>query len=1043
MIQQIVALSLKFRILIVGAAILLLAQGGTQLPNAPVDVLPEFAPPEVQIQTEALGLSAAEVEQLITVPIEHDLLNGVAWLSQIRSESAPGLSTIDLIFEPGTDLLKARQLVQERMTQAHALPNVGSPPVMIQPESSTSRVTMIGLSSTELSLVDLSVLARWKVKPRLMGVPGVANVAIWGQRDRQLQVRVNPDQLRKNGVTLTQVITTAGNALWASPLTFLEASTPGTGGFIETPSQRFAIQHILPITTAQGLASVTIQDTGGRTLRLDQVATVVEDHQPLIGDAVLANGPGLMLVIQKFPGAKTQEVAKGIDQALSELRPGLPGVQIDTNVYQANTYIQSAMHNLAMWVSAALVLLVVVLAIGLLSWRLALITFVVIVLSLIAAVVVLYLAGVTFNVMVLAGLAVALGLVIDDAVGDVWSIRRRFREQRLSDKTPPMDAIARASSFVRGAMGYATLIVLVVPLPFVFQNGVAAAFARPAVLAYGVAVLASTLVALTLTPVLALFLLRNESLEPRSSPLVRWGHQIFDRTARWFMRRPRRVWLTVAVLLLAVCAAAPQLNGGPVLPSLQDRSLVAHLQTISGTSLPEMVRITTAVSREVDALPGVQHVAAHVGRAVASDQVVSVNSGELWIRIADSADYSATVSTIRQALHGYPGLRSDLMTYPQDRVQAAARGMGGAFLVRVYGQDLDVMRSTAEDMRVAISSVQGVVHPQVQTLDEEPTLDVQVNLTAAQLFGLNPGDVRRAATTYFSGLLVGSLYQDQEVFDVVVQGSPRLNASPADVADLLIDTPSGGSVRLGDVATVRVAPHPTVIKHEATLRSIDVTADVSGRPLDSVLTDVKSRVGTVKMPLEYHAVVLSDLAEQKSQDLNLVGLLVAAAVANLLILQAAFGGWRLATLVFLTVPLATAGGVLAALLVGGLMTLGAMIGLLAVLGIATRNSLLLIKHIQRTESVEGTTQGQDSVLRATRGEFGHVVLTAGITAAVFLPLLVIGRTAGTEVLFPMAAVVLGGLITSTLFTLLVLPALYLRLAPAVALPVGEAQFDSR
>src|SRR5256885_1430409 len=274
MIRRIVTLSVKFRVLVIGAAAVVMALGTVQLPAAPVDALPEFTPPQIQIQTEALGLSAAEVEQLITVPIEHDLLNGIAWLDQIRSESAPGLSSIDLIFKPGTDPLKARQVVQERMTQAHALPNVGSSPVIIQPVSSASRVMMIGLSARDLSLVDLSVLARWKIKPRLMGVPGVANVTIWGQRDRQLQVQVDPARLRQNGVTLSQVINTTGNALWVSPLTFVEASTPGTGGFIDTSSQRFAIQHVLPITTAKGLSSVAIEDTNGRPLHLNQISTV-------------------------------------------------------------------------------------------------------------------------------------------------------------------------------------------------------------------------------------------------------------------------------------------------------------------------------------------------------------------------------------------------------------------------------------------------------------------------------------------------------------------------------------------------------------------------------------------------------------------------------------------------------------------------------------------------------------------------------------------------------------------------------------------------
>src|SRR3954454_4451056 len=313
MMRWLIGSSLKFRILVIPIAAALMVIGFVQIRKAPADVLPEFTPPTVQVQTEALGLSAAEVEQLVTVPLEQDLLNGVPWLDQIRSESIPSLSSIDLVFEPGTDVYRARQMVQERMTQAHALPHVSKPPVMVQPVSSTNRVSMVGLSSKDVSLIDMSVLARWRIKPRLMGVPGVANVSIFGQRERQLQVLVDPDKLAQNGVTLSQIITTSGNALWVSPLTFVEASTPGTGGFIDTPNQRLSIQHILPIRTGSDLAQVRVEDTAAdKPLRLGDVATVVEDHQPLIGDAVVNDGQGLVLVVEKLPGANTLEVTRGI-----------------------------------------------------------------------------------------------------------------------------------------------------------------------------------------------------------------------------------------------------------------------------------------------------------------------------------------------------------------------------------------------------------------------------------------------------------------------------------------------------------------------------------------------------------------------------------------------------------------------------------------------------------------------------------------------------------------------------------------------------------
>ena len=458
MIRGLVLLSMKFRVLVVGAAVLVLGLGITQVRNASVDVLPEFAPPQVEIQAEALGLSAAEVEQLITVPLEQDLLNGIPWLDQIRSESVPGLSSIDLIFQRGTNILTARQFVSEHLSQAHALPQVGTPPVMVQPVSSLSRVMMIGLGAKDLSLIDLSILARWKIRPRLLGLPGVANVAIWGQRDRQLQVQVDPARLRQYGVSLNQVIDTTGNALWVSPLTFVEASTPGTGGFIDTSTQRFAIQHVLPITTAAGLAAVSVEDTQGKTLRLGQIANVVEDHQPLIGDAVLSDGPGSMVVIEKFPEANTRAVTKAVEDALNQMRPGLSGMQIDTSLYRPATFLQTALHNLGWWALAGLLLVIALLTGFTLSWRTTLTSLVALLCSLVTAALVLYLRGTTFNLMVLAGFAIALAIVIDDAVVGVDAIRRRLRERHEPDGSGSTRAvIADAMASFGGSLGYSTL----------------------------------------------------------------------------------------------------------------------------------------------------------------------------------------------------------------------------------------------------------------------------------------------------------------------------------------------------------------------------------------------------------------------------------------------------------------------------------------------------------------------------------------------------------------------------------------------------------
>jgi Cu/Ag efflux pump CusA len=444
-----------------------------------------------------------------------------------------------------------------------------------------------------------------------------------------------------------------------------------------------------------------------------------------------------------------------------------------------------------------------------------------------------------------------------------------------------------------------------------------------------------------------------------------------------------------------------------------------------------MARITRVATKELDSVAGVQDVGAHVGRAVTSDQVVNVNSGEIWVTLADSADYKTTVAAIDRVLAGYPGLRSDLVTYPQDRLRAVQTGTADALLIRLYGSDLGVLQDKAQEVRRRISTVQGVVQPKVQTQAEQPTLEVETNLTAAQRYGLNPGDVRRTATTLFSGLLVGNLYEDQTVFDVVVVGTPSITSTPARLADMLIDTPSGDQVRLGDIATVRVISTPTVIRHDATLRSVDVTAGVSGRDVSEVLSDIRGRVQSVPMPLEYHAEVLGDAAQRQTENLQITGLALAVAIGVFLLVQAALSSWRLAALVFLTLPLSGAGAVLAGSLVGGIMTLGAVLGLFTVLALAVRNNLALVSSYRRLGSSEGNALSLESILDVTREGASRVLLSAGAVAVVLLPLLFFGGMPGTDVLYPMAAEVIGGLISSTLLTLLVLPALYVRFSGAV------------
>ncbi len=1035
MMRWIVGSSLKFRRLVLAIAAGTMFFGFTQLGETPVDILPEFTPTTVEVQAEALGLSAKEVEQLVTVPLEQDLLNGVAFLDEIHSASLPGLSSVVMTFEPGTDLLDARQVVAERLAQAigvAGLPQVSKPPQMLPPVSSTSRVSMVKLSSDEVSPIEMSVLARWVISPRLLGVDGVANVAIWGQRERQLQVLADPERLRDRDVSLQQVIRTAGNALEVSPLSFLEASSPGTGGFIDTANQRLQVFHEQTISTPGELAQVPIEDiegngefAGGEPLTLGDVTEVVEDHQPLIGDAQCGGGQCLLLVVEKFPGANTLEVTEGVDDALEAMRPGLPGMEIDTSIYRPATFIETSFANLGWTLLIGAILLLLVIGAFLWDWRAGLISAVAIPLSLVAAGLVLYFRGVTVNTMLLAGLAMALVALIDDAIFDVDKVSRRLRERRAAAGGSPLwRTILDTSLEMRSAFLFATLIIIAALLPIFFMDGRAGAFLPPIAASYLLAVAASMVVALTVTPALSMMLLSSAPLDRRPSPVVGWLQRGYDRVSSRIVPRLGPAMVAVVVIMVAGLAALPFLDTS-MSPSLKDRDVLVQLESEPGTSLAKMNGLTTRVVEELGSLSGVSNIGADVGRAVMSDQVVNVNSGEIWVRLDPSADYDAAVASIEEVVGDHSELSGDVLTYSEDRVTEVLEQEDNEVVVRVYGENSEVTRDKAEEVKGLISEIDGIEDPSVEFATEEPTLQLEVDLARAQALGVKPGDVHRAAAILLSGITVGNLFEEQKVFDVVVWGTPGIRRSLSDVRNLLIDTPSGGHVRLGEVASARIESKPTVIRHESVASYVDVNANVAGRDVGAVTDDVERALQQVDFPLEHRAEVLGGFAEQQGTRDRVLAIALAAAIAIFLLLQAAFNSWRVATLAFLTLPMALAGAALAGLVGGGTITLGSIAGFVAVLGIAARGGIVLIRHYQQLER-NGERFGPDLVVRGTREQLGPILMTAVATAMIFIPFVFAGDAAGLEIVRPMAVVILGGLLASTLLNLVVVPAFYLR-----------------
>jgi CzcA family heavy metal efflux pump len=1022
----IVASSLRWRYLVVAAAAALVFFGAQTLAHQKVDVFPEFAPISVELQTECLGLSPSEVEQLVTVPLENGL-QGVPGVDEIRSESVPQLSAIFLYFKHGSDVLQARQLVQERLSAASpTLPTWCSPPGLYPIVSATSRVMQIGLASKSLSRLDLSLVAQYTIRQRLLDVPGVANVAIWGEQRKEIEVQQQASKMISNKISLNALLDAAANAVDAGQLKFTSGATIGTGGFIETPNQRLHVRNVQVITTPQQLAAVPLARRVSRTLTVGDVARVVYDHPPLIGNAVVNAGPGLMLVVEKFPGANTLDVSSGIDKALAALSPGLHGITVDSHIFRQATFIHTAIDNLGFAVVLGCVLVVFVLLAFLFEWRAALVSLLAIPLSLSAAGIVLDAEGATINTMVLAGFAVAVGVVVDDAIIDMENIVRRLRLWRSQGKrSTPLRLLLAASLEVRTAILYATLINIVAVLPVVFVGGLTGSFFQPLALAYALAVLASMLVALTVTPALAMILLPSAGLKAQDPPLIRRLKAVYTSLLTPVLGKPRWAIAAVPVAIAAGFLVLPGL-GQNLFPSFKEHDFLMHFDTKPGTSLPEMTRVVARLQKRLLAVPGVTHVGAHIGQALLGEEIAGPEFSEQWISLAPNANIDQTLARVRAVGASFPGPFLDVTTYLHERIDETISKTSEDLVLRILGPNFSTLQHEAGVVTSALSTVPGLVdvHPQSQGFI--PQIQETVDAATARRFGLTPGGVRRAAAAIFGSQEVGEIDVDGRVYGVSVYSTPETRRNMTDVSRLLIDTPSGGHVELGTVAKLQVNSTPSDITRENGANNIDVLANVTGSDVGGVTAAVHARLGKTRLPLGYRVEVLGEAAERDAAQTRLLDMGIGAAVAILFLLQAAFASARLATLMFMTLPVALVGGVLAAWVAVGTISLGALVGFFAVLGIAARNGILMISHLQHLERQEGVTFGPGLVLRGASERLSPIMMTALATALALVPLVIFGDRPGQEIENPMAIVILGGLATSTFMNLFVLPALYLR-----------------
>ena len=967
-----------------------------------------------------------EVEELITVPIE-DQLNGIEGLAELRSKSVAQLSSIRLIFEPGADELKARQLVQERMSQiTPTLPTWASPPFMMPALSATSRIMKIGLTSDVVSPTDLSEIAYWKIRARLLRVPGVAQVAIWGERIPQRHIQVDPKKLAEHDVTLRQVMDAGADAVESGLMQYTDGAVVGTGGFIEEGGQRFNIRHVQPIVDPEQIGKIPVIERDGKVIRMADLGQVVIDPGPMIGDGVVDDGPGLLLVVQKYRGANTVEVTRGVEDAMREMQPGLPGIAVDTTIFRPATFIEQSLDNLriAMLLGIALVALIIIAF--LFEWRTAFISLIAIPLSLVAAVLILDAAGATVNVMVLAGLVVAIGVVVDDAIIDVENVVRRLRQARAAGSgASTFSTVLNASVEVRSAITYATVINVIAVVPVLFLEGLSGSFFRPLVLSYGLAVLVSMVVALTVTPALCLLLLSRGKLASKESPLMRVLKRAYAAILAPLIRRPLPAIAMTAVLPPWPGSLAVPTLGSQLLPNFKERDFLMHWLTEPGTSVTEETRVSVLACKDLKEIEGVRNCGSHIGQAYLADEVYGVYFGENWISVGPAVDYDQTLDEVHRVVESYPGLYRDVQTYLRERIKEVLTGSSESIVVRIYGPDLAELQKQAKAIEQQIGDIPGIedAHASLQT--DLPHIEVETDLAKARAVGLTPGEIRRQTSALIASEEVSDIFARGRAYDVHVTAIPSARDSVTDVENMQLDTPSGRKVMLKDVATVQMGPTPNAVERTKQSRRIDVGANVAGRPLNQVVDDVEQRMGEVAFPLGYHAEVIGESTELDAAEDTLLAFGIAAGIAILLLLHVAFGSFRPALLTFVLLPMALVGGAIAVWMSGRVLSLGSLVGFLAVFGIAARNGILMVSHFERLEREEGVKFGPGLVIQGAKERLAPIMMTALATGLALVPLVVAGSIPGHEIEHPMAIVILGGLVTATLVNLFVLPSLYL------------------
>jgi CzcA family heavy metal efflux pump len=1018
---SIIRFSIRFRGIVIALACILVAVGVYALGDAKLDVFPEFAPPQVSIQTEAVGLTPEQVEILVTRPIEN-AVNGAPGVEKLRSSSIQGLSVVTVIFASSSDIYRDRQVVAERLAAAtQELPQGIEPPVITPLTSSTSRMLVIGLTSQKRSLRELRDVADWIVRLRLLAVPGVASVTVFGADKRSIQIQVHPDELIRFGLALEDVVSAARRATGVRG-----------AGFVDTTNQRVVFQTEGQSLTPDDIARTVLLSHGAASVTLGDVANVIEAPEPPIGGASIQGKPGVILNVAEQYAADTVEVTKRVETALEELRPSLiaDGIMLEPDLFRPANFITIATTNIRDSLILGGVLVTVVLFLFLFDLPTAAISCLAIPLSLLAATLVLERLGITLNTMTLGGLAIAIGVVVDDAVIDVENIVRRLRENaRLAAPRPFAHVVLDATFEVRSAVVYATFAVILVVFPVITLSGLAGRLFAPLGFAYSLAVLASLIIALTVTPALAMALLPGR-VRPHDPPMVRWARSSYEALLQRLASRPRTVVATAAVFTVAGCTVLP-FFAGEFIPELKEGHFVVHMSAVPGTSLEQSLRIGSRVSDTLLKLPAVRSVAQRAGRAEqSSEDTWGPHYSEFEVDLKphmSGDDVEDAQVDIRRAFADLVGVNSSVMTFLGERIEETLSGYTAAVAINVFGNDLNVLDREAREIARVVGELQGATNVEVQSPPGLPQLSISLRKPDLERWGFDAVSVLDLIRIAYQGDIVGQTFKGNEVFRVITILDETSRDNIAKIGDLPIRSPSGSYVALKQIADIHEIAGRYQVLHEGARRVQTVTANAIGADVPSFVKAAKAAIAEkLQLPSGTYIQFAGTAEAQARSQRDLVFNSLIAGVGIILLLSIVTRSWRNLLLILANLPFALVGGVLAVFLTGGLLSLGGLVGFVTLFGITLRNSILMIAHYEHLVQTEGMQWELKTAIKGACDRLIPILMTSIVTGLGILPLAVGHDDPGREIQGPMAIVILGGLLTSMALNLLVLPTLALR-----------------